>query len=282
MNINGNPMQIVRERVPQSSVVFRGIMVLLLLTPPSFADELVLKDGRKIEWLSLKNNGPAYEVETVRGERLLIKKDDVLDITRTNEIPLTGAYFTLDGKKTERINLLQKIDLKRDQAGGSWIMDGGRLVASASGEYARIQVGGFTQVPEEYDVTMTASRLDGNDEIFIGLLAGGKQWTANFDWNRGQISGLAYVDGNGPEISGVGTPGKVFGATPRTVVVMVRKETVIVRVDNKDHFGWRAKWSRITADAAHLVPSKNCLFLGTCNSRFSISQFVLTIPKGSE
>jgi hypothetical protein len=129
---------------------------------------------------------------------------------------------------------------------------------------------------------MTATRLEGSDEIFLGLIAGGRQWTADFDWNRGQISGLAYVNGNGPEISGVGTPGKVFGSTPRTVVVMVRKEAVIVRVDGKDLFAWKADWSRIAADASHSVPSKNCLFLGTCNSRFIISQLVLTIPKGAD
>ena len=58
----------------------RCFLALLLIALPIGADELVLKDGKRVEWTSLKDLGESFEVESKGGVKLEVKKSDVARI----------------------------------------------------------------------------------------------------------------------------------------------------------------------------------------------------------
>src|SRR4051812_287373 len=80
-------------------IAMRYAFLFLLLTTTVWGDELILKDGKRVEWVALRDLGDAYEVETPQGTKISVKKDDV-DSLAKKKAPelLTGAAITFDKK----------------------------------------------------------------------------------------------------------------------------------------------------------------------------------------
>lgn len=254
----------------------------LAFTMSAWGDDLVLKDGRKIEWKALVDLGDSYDIQTKQGEKLSIKKEDVENFVKTevsNVAPLSGAVFVFDKKrKLDTIDLLSKIDPKKDAFSGNWKFMGGTLVGTSS-PFTHSKMLTSCTPPDEYDLTMTIERKDGTLDVYVGLVAGEKQFTFHFDGFNG-YNGLAMIDGMAPDLNGTGIKGSVFqNRKPRTVVFMVRKEGIVVQLDGKDYYKWRGDWSRVSLHGMMPVPKKDIIFFGGFDNTVSISKATLTMPK---
>lgn len=260
-------------------------LALLLSTFPCSADEIVLKDGRRITWKSVVDEGDSYNVETRDGKRLTLKRSEVYRFEATapvDPLPLTGATFTFDRKgKLEVVDLLGKVNLRRDVVAGVWKASGGRLNGVGSGgENGRIQIP-HTPVPEEYDLTLAIERKAGVDNIGVGLIGGGNQFMYYFDVDPafGVFSGILVPAGAGHRRV-IETPGEVFPVGKlRTVVFMVRKEAFIVQVDGKDFAAWKPDWSTLSILPQCAVQRKDVLSLSIQKSGFEIHRMTLTSVK---
>lgn len=248
-------------------------------------DTFVLKDGKQVEGTIVKDKGDAYEMETEKGARVLLKKADIekiLPVARPPDLPLlTGATFTFDKKtKLDTVDLLASIDPKKDAISGTCKLAGKALaLTSADNVHAKLQVP--HPLPEEYDLTMEIARKDGADDFFVGLTGGGRPFTFHFDAFKGAWSGIQLIDGKAAPEADLGIAGKkVFAnGAARTVVFMVRKEALIVRLDGKDFFAWKADWSRVSLAALFVGPSKNAVLVGAFSSTWHVTQMKLTTPK---
>src|SRR5436189_6406953 len=98
----------------------RTITLCILLALPALADELVLKDGKRVKWTVLKDLGDSFEVETADGVKIEIKKSDVAkfeskSVTAAKReeaaaagAAITGATFTWEkGRKLNQFDILR-------------------------------------------------------------------------------------------------------------------------------------------------------------------------------
>ena len=259
-------------------------LAMVLLVPASLrSDELTLKDGRKIEWKTITDAGDTYEIETAQGTKLSVKKADVEKFTPTAPLPpLTGASFTFDPKKVKlvTIDLLQKIDPKRDTVTGSW-RGGGGGITGTGGVNALAKLQTTYTPPEEYDLTLEITRKEGAENIAIGIIGGGRQFAFELDCLTSTWSGPHVLDGKEyPGSSGVGVPGKLFtNGKPRVFTFMIRKEVLIVRLDGKDWFPWKAEWNRLNLHPSCAVTSKNTLFFVVGAGTYQIGKAAVVAPK---
>lgn len=251
----------------------------MVLAAPALADELILKDGKKIEWVTIRDAGDTYEIETPQGTKVSVKKDDVdrLAKTRLPEV-LTGATFTFDKKrKLETVDLMKHVNLKGDSVTGSWRVSAGALTG-VSGDlnvFARMPIA-FTP-PEEFDLTIVMERKEGSGDVVVGLIGGGNQFA--MDFYRDTASGISQVGGQPAHANPDSVRGKFWSGKPRTITFMVRKEAFIVQADGKDYFIWKADWSKVSLSGFHAINAKNHLFLGTVAATCTFSKLTLSFPK---
>lgn len=254
--------------------------MILALSGFLHADELVLKDGRKVEWKTISDAGDSYEIETSTGAKVSVKKSEVERFTTVDrQSPLTGASITFDKKlKLSAVDLLEKADPKRDGLTGIWKMAGGRLSGQgAVNAIAKFQVG--VPLPEEYDLELQVVRKDGNDELAVGLVGGGRQFMIQFDAMSSTVSGPISSDGVGASTNGMGVPGKFFvNGQPKSITIMVRKDALVVRTE-KDFIAIRADWAKLGIHPAYGVLRKDAAFIALGTSAFQIMRFSVMSPK---
>ncbi len=260
-------------------------LAVALLGQAALADELVLKDGTRIQWVSLKLKGDAYDVETRDGKHVTVRKADVdrLVVVNAPEIaPLTGATFTTKEKrKTVSFDLLPTIDAKRDIVSGPWkVSKSGLSVTHEGPGNAKFQF--KHQEIDEYDFSITVERKHGPGDFVIGLVSpkSGKQFVVVLDGTTGR-SGILTEDGWKDEIST--TAGSVLTAgNPRKITVMVRQNGVLLKVDDKDLAVWAGDWSKLPVPEVHAVPSKVSIFLVCCNGGYEVSRALVIAAKSAQ
>lgn len=239
------------------------------------ADTLILKDGTSIEWRILKDNGDTLEVQTFDNKTLTISKKDVKELkVAVVKSPLTGATFTGDlTKGGTPANVLQIIDPKKHTAGGDVRLAGGVLVCSGAGLLE------IPHVPSTaYDVEMVIERKDGEDECHIGLVAGGKPFSLQIDWSKGQCTGLSAIDGKRVYENETRVNGKVLSLRkPKTLICAVREDQIVIMVDGKEFIHWKGDPKRLSLQTR---PEKDQnLFFSWNNATFAISKYVVTPRK---
>lgn len=244
------------------------VLAVLVLAVPALADDLVLKDGRKVAWKSLVDEGESYAVETRDGQKLKVKKADIERIAFDENVPLTGATFTLDKKRTMTVDLLAKAPAN----GENWKMTAAGLVGKAQAQRVPMPFD-LTPLPEEYDLSLTLELKDDSGEIAVGLVGGGRQVLYHFDAYGSTKSCLGSVGGaNGDTVVG-----RVFDrGKPRKVMFMVRRQALIVQVDDKDFYTWKADWSRVSISDDLAAKAKDRLFLVVCAGTWKVSAATLT------
>jgi hypothetical protein len=258
-------------------MLYKTATLALLMCLSASADVIVLKDGKTVEWRSLTAVNDGYEVVTPKGEKLSIKKADIDRIVIEEEkgVALTGATFTFEKKKSTTIDLLPKVILKGEETIGNWKFTGGQLTAGASGAERPRTPLDFVP-PEEYDLTLTLEAKDQVSQLAVGLVGGGNQVAYHFDAFGGTQSCLALIGGANGEV----VPGRVFQpGKPKTVKFMVRKEALIVQVEGKDFWSWKADWKRVSLHPSVAIRPKDKLFLVICDGTWKISAMTLTQPK---
>lgn len=255
----------------------KAVVLLALLASPCLADDLVLKDGKRIPWKTLADDGESYAVETREGQKLSVRKVDVdrISVSRPEAAagPLTGASIAFDQKRSSTVDLLPKVDVRSSE---SWKLAGRTLVGSATWP-ARQVVTVDADVPEEYDLTLVVERADsGSKDFAVGLVASGAQCAFHFDSWDASASSLALLSGAESEKA----PGGVFrSGKPRTVRLMVRRDGLVVQLDGKDFWKGRFDWRQASTHPAVVVREKSRLFLVAAGGSWKVHSFSMTVQK---
>ncbi len=227
----------------------KTLALLTLLAATCLADEVVMKDGRKIEFKSVEDTGETYTIVTPENSRVVVKRADVEAFAKTEPAtPLTGAAVSFDKKlKTDTVDLLKKASPEKDSLAGSWKFAGSALACSAGQDgAARLQIP-FKPAAEEYNLTLVVERADGDDNVGIGFpTPGGGSAMLHLDVDRGSYLGVLSPEGAGHR-KVCSAPGKQLTAgKPRILVLMVRKASLVVQVDGKDVLTSRMDWSKVS------------------------------------
>jgi hypothetical protein len=258
----------------------KTLVAMLLLTLPCLADEVVLKSGVRVEFRSVEDTGDTYTIVTPEGGRVVVKRADVDGFAKTEPAAaLTGASFTFDKKtKLDAVDLLKRIDTGRDVLDGTWKFGPGGILTGSTAVDARIQIP-YMPAVDEYDLTLVLERVEGDDNVGVGLPTSTGLCGFHIDIDRGAYSGILAPDGAGHrKVSS--TPGKQLAVgKPRTFTFMVRKTGLVVRVDGKDLSATRLDWSRSAMLPQCAPSSREAFSIYALKSTIRISRMTLTVPK---
>jgi hypothetical protein len=216
---------------------------------PSFADEIVMKDGKTISWRSLVDQGQDYEVTTTDGKKITVHKAEIERVTvDPSGAPLAGATFTKIAGKVKTADGLKAIDPKRDVIAPNWcsvVPKGTELLCDLRND-APTWIGVPVRMPIEYDFTMVLERSDSQSSFYVSLIGGGgTPFLVTLD-----DGGTSGIWGQKP------SAGQVFPKGQKvTLEILVRKDSLSVRADEKEITVWRGKWAELALPPTH-VPAK--------------------------
>ncbi len=171
----------------------------------------------------------------------------------------------------EPVDVLSKIDLRRDAVAGEWKLDA-RVLVSPAVPLARLKLA--VDVPPDYELSLTAELAGPAESLNIGLpLRGGAVMLVINGW-QGGASGLHEIDGR-PAIGNETTvKGPQFVPNvPRRILCSVRGTRIRVSLDGKRLIDWRGDPSRLRVPADWAVGG---LFLGSYATSYRISRIDLT------
>ncbi|MSR60608.1 MAG: hypothetical protein EXS05_23700 [Planctomycetaceae bacterium] len=184
----------------------------------------------------------------------------------------------------ETVELLTLIQPDRDvglkPSAGTWRTENGALLTPEKGllpdGYTSVQIP--VAVPEEYELTVIATRLEGSDGFWVGLVSGEREFVAGLDEKDGQWRGFKRLDGRyASESENVS---RRLGAVLKTGVEMklvytVRGDAVTVAVDGIEALAWQGDLSRLTLTPMFAMAHRKSLFLMTNASAYRISSVKL-------
>ena len=174
--------------------------------------------------------------------------------------------------KGEATDLLKLIDPKSDAVEGTWRLEGGKLTSPVSG-FARIHVP--FKPPEEYVLSATVRRVDGNDNFAMGLIMGGHRFSVGIDSFNGTKTGMELINGQsiGRNDTTKVTSGNLLKAGQKQqIMYTVRKNQVVVKCDDKVLIDWTGDPAKLTTHQFWAVPKPDQLFIGARSSTFEISK----------
>lgn len=269
-----------RPRRRDGGVAVKSLLAFLILSLAGgvgLADELVLRDGRRIPWKSLSADGDSYTVETRDGKKLTLRKSEVERFSMEDAAPeakaLTGASFSMDPKKSVTTDLTMKA--KVEATGGAWKTSGRTLVNTGENP-ARVSVSFDHDLPEEYDLTLQVERVSGSFGFEIGIVQGDAMGAFLFDAFSSSCSMFGMIGGQyAPKIDGqVFRPGKA-----RIVRISVRRDAALVQLDGKDLWKSRLDWKTVTVFGDIPVPEKRRLFVCAAGGSWKVSTVSMTSLK---
>lgn len=250
--------------------------ILILMGLPCFADELILKDGRRLSWKTVTDEGESYAIETRDGKKLKIKKTEVdhFGVPGDGPIegPLTGAAV-VDTKKAATAGAPVDILLKGKVGGDTGWKYGGRILAGEGQWPIRSIVVFSHDVPEEYDLALTVERADdGKKDFDVGIVTPAGTCAYHFDaWDAAK-SCLALLGGQEGEYAA----GQVFRkGKPRAVKMMVRKDGLTVQLDGRDWWKGKVDWSQASLHPAVKVSEKGKLFLAAAGGAWRVTSMTI-------
>jgi hypothetical protein len=266
-----------RPRRRDGGVAVKSLLAFLALSLAggvALADEVVLRDGRRIQWKSVSTDGDAYTVETKDGKRFTFRKSEIERFSMEDAAPegkaLTGASFSMDPKRCVTTDLLLKA--KVETTNGAWKHVGKTLVNTGENP-SRVSVSFDHELPEEYDLTLSIERVSGNFGFDIGIVQGDVTGTFLFDAFNCGCSMFGMIGGQ----YATKTDGQIFRpGKARTVKVSVRRDAVLVQLDGKDFWKSRLDWKAVTAFGDIPVPEKRRLFVCAAGGSWKVSTVSMT------
>jgi len=256
--------------------MLKKVIVFLLCPALCFGDDLILKDGRRIAWKSVTDEGDTYSVEMKDGKKLTLKKSEVERLAVGSEEParpLTGATFTMDPKRAVTVDLLPKA--KTESTSGAW-KTVGRVLTNTGENSARVTVSFDFDMPEEYDLILQVERGGGTGGFDVGIVSGDSTGAFHFDAFSAASSFFGMMSGQfGPK-----QDGQVFRTgKSRTVKVSVRKDAVLVQLDGKDYWKSRVDWKAVTLLGDIPTPERRKLFLVAAGGSWKVLALSLVSVK---
>jgi hypothetical protein len=177
------------------------------------------------------------------------------------------------------LDLISYLDPQKDAVAGVWALSGATLVTSEVA-FGRLQLPCVP--PEEYDVSLTATRQTGTDSLNMGLAVGGRQFVVILDGMKdGDTAGVDIINSKGFMENETTFKGKLLPkGSACEIRYAVRKDQLSVRVNGRDVIVWSADYSKVSKFKGWNVPDPRALFIGSFESTFRIDRLVLTPVTG--
>lgn len=210
-----------------------------------------------------------------------------IDLRSNQPIPLPPAEAVAVAgvqESNETIDLVAKADPAKDVLRGSasFFSDHIVLTGQARPDQVRLNTG---ELPEEYILEMTATRLEGDESLNIGLIIDGQQTMMDLDsfpmW--GKFSGLDSI--NSKRTYEREYPSAFKGEVlPQGQAVNLRfevkKDSLVASKDGQQFFQWQGDARRLGIFPAYRPPQP-MLFLSSWAAKFRIGPVKLIVPKQS-
>jgi hypothetical protein len=177
------------------------------------------------------------------------------------------------------VNLLRLIDAKEDAVEGVWTLDGAVLVSPVL-PWARVQIP--YAPPDEYELSVTLERSQGDNAVGIGLVHGGT-FAMLFDTYpaSGGKSGLDTLDGLTMDRNPLAVNGLfIKNNVPLTIVVTVRKSGVTATIDSKVVYSWQGEYRRLSPSPVFKPKDPRMPVVGAFDSSVRFTKITLTPISG--
>ncbi len=179
------------------------------------------------------------------------------------------------GANAKTVDLLKRIDLKRDLVSGDALLENGKLIFRSTVD-SRVTV--VYEPPRNYDVQLDVLRTEKNGTLVFILILDGKQVAVMLDSFWMKVSGLTYVDGL--DLDAVGNdsayrhPVLPLGEKMQ-VRCQIRGPRLKIDVGDKTILNWKGKNSRTSVPGNWATPNTKALMIG-CHTPFEVSRMELT------
>ena len=182
---------------------------------------------------------------------------------------------------SDAVNLLELIDVEKDQVSGTWLRDKAAL-ESSKGYGTRIEIP--YQPPEEYELVVIVEPLDEPNGLILGQRSGERRCLVlvNFDSGQGtKLSAIENIDGKnvGSNPTSVQRPVLVKDRLSQ-IVCTVRKKSITVTCDGQELINWQGDSSQLSLSDYWKTPNENTLFLGTYDCRYRFHRVTLSALSG--
>jgi hypothetical protein len=163
--------------------------------------------------------------------------------TATLFTPPTAVVGTPSAVPAGPVDLLALVQLPRDVLTGNWSRNGATLVGQDdSSSRGRRLVVPFTPLDEQYDLVLTgklAQSIPGQDSLFVGMAAEGKQFFLRYSGK-----GCGISDGDATKLPDY-TPRDLDLTSPFTIVCAVRKGSVRTDFNGQMLLDYRGEFSTL-------------------------------------
>ncbi len=178
----------------------------------------------------------------------------------------------------EAINPILLIDPERDIRGNDWRLEDGALI-SAPDQPSMLMIP--YQPPDHYRVELTATRLEGNESLQLGLVADDRPIILTIDAypSEGFLSGLYQFEGTGMwGRSSRSHQGQLLPTgEPIPVVATLRRDgqrlSIEMVVGRTSVLSWRGSVSQATGVGSFPPTQPGCLFLANWTASIKVSDF---------
>jgi hypothetical protein len=228
-------------------------LILMSVCGTTFADSLILKSGKKVEWKALRDKGNQYEVELLDGSIQVVLKKDVERVELFDVQPvLMGASISFSGK-TKTVDLLGAFNQKRDVVFGVVKGVGSSLQVRSEIDAPTIAKLPL-KLPEEYDVTIILERKSDIGNFYVGLTSGDRSFMVDFDTDRGSSSQI---------LGSTTRRGAAFEkGRSHVLLIQVRREALLVTLDKKEFLSHKGAVASLSS--GHQLPNNEIsAFIGT-------------------
>ena len=177
------------------------------------------------------------------------------------------------------IDLLDFVDVEQDKLDGRWGFDGKSLVTPPTA-WGRLQLPCIP--PDEYDLTLKATRIAGENSFNVGLVTAGKQCLLVLNGRDGKTNGLEIIDQKNFTTNETTFYREALPlGKPVRIKASVRRGGILITLDDKPVIDWRGDPTRLSLYDQWQVTHSMVLFLGSMETLVRIDEVVLTAVTGS-
>jgi hypothetical protein len=171
----------------------------------------------------------------------------------------------------------EKRPIVYDSDQGQWRLEGKDLISpQMAGVPSRLAIP--YSLPEEYDLTLVARRLQGREGLHVGLRCGRSGCAVVLDGLReGEYrSGIDVIDGKNFRENSGSVTGRLINEEPFTLTCAVRKRKITVSLDGTTVLRWDGDPSKLSTSDFFRFPKRDALYLGAWESSYRITMLTLT------
>ena len=198
------------------------------------------------------------------------------------EFPLTSTTSARPVDLENTVDLLELVDLDKDQVQGKWSRDKSILESSKT-PGARVELP--YQAPEEYELVVVAEPLDEPNGLILGQRSGDHRFLVLLNYANGDqvpVSALENVDGKSVMRNTTSVQRRLLvKGRPSQIVCTVRKQSVTVTCDGHEVISWQGDSKQLSLSDYWKTPTEQAMFLGAYDCRYRFHRVTLTPLSGN-